>query len=189
MRYPKKVIQQIYALIKLQTENHSVKELSELYNVSRSGYYKWLGRNGQPNRYELAQNHLDDYVKDIHTHYPAMGYRQIRDILQLKTGCKVCDLSVWRSMRRLKIQSYVRKSKYPSRPGNEHDKHPNLLNREFFAAKPLQKVVSDITYIKHNGKWFCLVCFLDLFNNEVVEWELSDSFDNLFVIQTAKKAY
>lgn len=90
-------------------------------------------------------------------------------------------------MRRLQIHGYLRKSQYPSRPGTEHDVHPNLLNREFHASKPLQKVASDITYIKYGGKWFFLVCYLDLFNNEIVEWQLSDSLDNFFVIQSAKR--
>lgn len=126
-------------------------------------------------------------MKDIHAHYSSMGYRQIRDTLLLQTGWAVCDISVWRSMQRLHIQGYVRKCKYPSRPGNEHETYPNLLNREFQAAKPLQKVATDITYIKHGGKWFYLVCYLDLFNNEIVEWQLSDSFDNQFVIQSAKR--
>ena len=158
-----------------------------LYGVSRSGYYKWQQRRGKPNSYELAQKHLDEYVRDINRHYPSMGYRQIRDTLLLQTGWKVCDLSVWRSMKRLHIQGYIRKSKYLSNPGNEHNVHPNLLNRQFHAGRPLEKVVSDITYIKHKGKWFYLVCYLDLFNNEIVEWELSQSFDNLFVIQSAKR--
>ena len=75
-RYPKKVIQQIYSLIRRQAETHSIKELCELYAVSRSGYYKWLSRNGQPNRYGNMQRQLDAYVKDMHAHYPSMGYRQ-----------------------------------------------------------------------------------------------------------------
>lgn len=116
-----------------------------------------------------------------------MGYRQIRDTLQLQTGWRVCDLSVWRSMQRLKIKGFVRKYKYQSKSGSEHKVYPNLLNREFHADLPLQKVVSDITHIKHCGKWFFLVCHLDLFNNEIVEWELSDSFDARFVIQCTKR--
>lgn len=116
-----------------------------------------------------------------------MGYRQVRDFLQLTTGQQVRDLSVWKSMRRLHIQGYRRKSNYPSQPGKEHDIHPNVWNREFHSTKPLPKIASDITYIKHNGKWYFLVCYLDLFNNEIVEWQLSESFDNLFVIQSAKR--
>ena len=37
--------------------------------------------------------------------------------------------------------------------------------------------------------YYCsrLVCFLDLFNNEVVEWQLSESFDNTFVLQAVRR--
>jgi len=162
-------------------------ELCQLNGVSRSGYYKWLRRGSKPNRYEKNQIILDTYVRDIHAHYPSMGYRQIRDTLLLQTDWVVCDLSVWKSMKRLGIKGYMRKSRYPSSPGNENADFPNILNRAFHADTPLQKVVSDITYIKHKGKWFFLVCYLDLFNNEIVEWELSDTFDNSFVIRSAKK--
>lgn len=41
--------------------------------------------------------------------------------------------------------------------------------------------------MKYRGKWFFLVCFLDLFNNEVLEWELSNTFDNMFVIHAARR--
>ena len=137
--------------------------------VSRSGYYKWLNRIGYLNRYETLHRQLDMYVKDIHAHYPSMGYRQIRDTLQLQTGWNVCDVSVWKSMRRLHIHGYIRKNKLPSRPGNEHEIHPNLLNRDFHASKPLQKVASDITYIKYRGKWFYLVCYLGQFTRHYTQ--------------------
>ena len=116
-----------------------------------------------------------------------MGYRQVRDTLLLQTGWRVCDRSVLKSMNRLNVKGYVRKGKYSHPHGNEHDVYPNILNRAFHADLPLQKVVSDITYIKHSGKWFFLVCYLDLFNNEIVEWELSDAFDNCFVIRSARR--
>lgn len=177
----------MYALIQCKATDYSITELCQLYGVSRSGYYKWLARNDYRNRYEQAQTALDDLVRDIHAHYPSMGYRQIRDTLLLQTGWKVCDLSVWKSMRRLGIRGYMRKSRYPSTPGHQHKEIPNILNRQFHADFPLQKVASDITYIRHRGKWFFLVCFLDLFNNEVVEWQLSQSFDSLFVIQAARR--
>lgn len=108
------MIQQTYALVQEQLSRYFVMELCRLYVVSRSGYYKWLGRSNQPNRYERTQNILDHYVRDIHSHYPSMGYRQIRDTLLLQTGCHVCDLSVWKSMKRLHIKGYVRRRKYSS---------------------------------------------------------------------------
>lgn len=51
----------------------------------------------------------------------------------------------------------------------------------------MQKIVTDVTYIKHNGKWYYLAGYLDLFNNEIVEWELSDTFDNFLVMRPAER--
>ena len=51
----------------------------------------------------------------------------------------------------------------------------------------MQKIVTDVTYIKHNGKWYYLAGYLDLFNNEIMEWELSDTFDNFLVMRPAER--
>lgn len=66
-----------------------------------------------------------------------------------------------------------------------HDQgFPHLLNR---GISPLQKVALDITCIKYRGKWFYLICYSGWFNNEIAEWQRSDSFDNLFVIRSARR--
>ena len=51
----------------------------------------------------------------------------------------------------------------------------------------MQKIVTDVTYIKHHGKWYYLAGYMDLFNNEIVEWELSDKFDNFLVMKPAER--
>lgn len=53
--------------------------------------------------------------------------------------------------------------------------------------KQMQKIATDVTYIKHNGKWYYLAGYLDLFNNEILEWELSDTFDNFLVMKPAER--
>lgn len=182
------MIQSLYAQIQAQASKHSIAELCSVYGVSRSGYYKWLGRREQLNRYEAAQQHLDTYVADIHAHNPDMGYRQVRDTLELEFGLKLCDLTVWRSMKRLCIHGYTRKRKLPTTyAGMEHTRYSNILGRNFKSDKPMQKIVTDVTYIKHRGKWFYLAAYLDLFNNEIVEWELSDTFDNFLVLRPARR--
>ena len=118
-----------------------------------------------------------------------MGYRQLRDKLELETGWQVCDVSVWRSMKRRNIRGYTRKARYLYSSGKEHHIHPNISNRKFNTLDPLRKVVSDITYIKHKGKCYYLICYLYLFNNEVIEWELSDSLGVKFVLDSAQKGF
>ena len=181
------MIQEMYADIYRQSEKHSVSELCDIYNVSRSGYYKWLKRDGQLNRYEKTNQILDNYVLDIHNHHPMMGYRQIRDKLCLDFGWIVSDPTVWKSMKRLRIKGYFPRRKVPVAEGTEHARYGNILNRNFRSDRPLEKIVTDVTYIKYNNKWYYLAGYLDLFNNEIVEWELSDTFDNLLVMRPAER--
>ena len=141
------MIRQMYAEIQKQTGRHSVRELCSIYGVSRSGYYKWLKRAGQVNRYEKTHEILDRYVSDIHAHHPMMGCRQIRDKLRIEFGWSVSDPTVWKSMRRLKIHGYTRRQKTAAAGRNmEHIRYPNVLNRNFKAEKPMQKIVTDVTY-------------------------------------------
>ena len=182
------MIQEMYAEIQKQTDKHSVSELCAIYGVSRSGYYKWLKRAGELNQYEKVHEILDNYVLDIHSHHPMMGYRQIKDKLCLAFGWIVSDPTVWKSMRRLGIHGYTRRRKAAAAGSSlEHIRYSNVLNRKFKAERPLEKIVTDVTYIKHNGKWYYLAGYLDLFNNEIVEWELSDTFDNFLVIRPAER--
>ncbi len=181
------MIQEMYSEIQRKTDKYSVSELCSIYGVSRSGYYKWVKRNGQLNRYEKANLILDKYVQDIHNHHPMMGYRQIRDTLCLEYGWNVSDPTVWKSMKRLGIHGYTRRHKSSTTPGLEHVRYPNVLNRRFQAERPMEKIVTDVTYIKHNRKWYYLAAYLDLFNNEIVEWELSETFDNFLVMRPAER--
>ena len=182
------MIHEMYAEIQKQTDKHSVSELCDVYGVSRSGYYKWLKRADQLNRYEKTHKILDSYVQDIHSHHPMMGYRQIRDKLCLEFGWLVSDPTVWKAMKRLGIHGYTRRRKSPvAMSGMEHVRYGNILNRNFRAERPLEKIVTDVTYIKHKGKWYYLAGYLDLFNNDIVAWELSDTFDNLLVMNPAER--
>lgn len=166
----------------------SIKELCSIYGVSRSGYYKWLKRKGQSNQYQIWHNQLDILVKDIHSHYPSAGYRTINDILLNTHGLVICDVSVWKSMKRLNIKGYIRKSKEAAvNQGSEHSVFPNVLNRKFKADMPMQKIVTDVTYIENKGKWYYLACFMDLFNNEIIDYEFGDKFDNFLVMKPAQR--
>lgn len=182
------MIQQMYDKIRQHTDKHSITELCKIYGVSRSGYYKWLRRNGEQNRYEKTQSILDNYVMDIHSHHPMMGYRSIRDTLKLEFGWIVSDPSVWKSMKRLNIHGYTRRRKgYDPASGLQHTRYKNELKQNFKSDQPFQKIVTDVTYIKYQGKWHYMAAYLDLYNNEILEWELSNVFDNLLVMRPAER--
>lgn len=137
----------MYAEIQKQTDKHSVSELCEIYGVSRSGYYKWLKRAGQLNRYEKTHKILDSYVLDIHSHHPMMGYRQIRDKLYLEFGWIVSDPTVWKSMKRLRIHGYTRQQ--------ESYGHRNQLRTHPLCQRTEQRIQSREAYAED-----CDGCYL-----------------------------
>ena len=55
--------------------------------------------------------------------------------------------------------------------------YPNRLKRKFHATAPQQKMVTDITYISDGTNFHYLSVIQDLFNNEIVAWQLSERND------------
>jgi putative transposase len=62
---------------------------------------------------------------------------------------------------------------------------PNVLNREFMAEAVLKKFVTDITYVRIDFVYLSVI--LDLCNNEIVAWKLSERNDLQLVLDTAKQ--
>ena len=44
----------------------------------------------------------------------------------------------------------------------------NILNRDFVSEYPLQKIVTDLTYVRIGKKWHYICVILDLFNREII---------------------
>ncbi|PFX85637.1 hypothetical protein COL40_20650 [Bacillus toyonensis] len=64
----------------------------------------------------------------------------------------------------------------------------NHLNRDFQASKPNEKWVTDITYLIFNGQRLYLSAIKDLYNNEIIAYEISRRNDLKLVLDTLKKA-
>lgn len=60
----------------------------------------------------------------------------------------------------------------------------NLLNRHFEATVPLQKLVTDITYLPFVQKQLYLSSIQDLYNGEIVAYPIGDCQDTDFVLNT-----
>ena len=62
----------------------------------------------------------------------------------------------------------------------------NKLNREFQAEKPLEKLVTDITYLYFGSCKRYLSSIMDLYNHnrEIVAYTISDCQDIDFVLDT-----
>ncbi|WP_164704050.1 DDE-type integrase/transposase/recombinase, partial [Pseudomonas viridiflava] len=67
----------------------------------------------------------------------------------------------------------VRPKKYRSYKGTVGKIAPNLLERNFTAQRPNQKWVTDVTEFKVANRKLYLSPVMDLYNGEIVAYELS----------------
>ncbi|GAA3266435.1 hypothetical protein GCM10017706_30030 [Lactococcus lactis subsp. hordniae] len=115
----------------------------------------------------------------IRTEHPNAGYRPMVELLKQR-GFHINHKKVQRLMKKLglRVTSYWRKSrKYNSYKGKVGTVAKNKLHRRFKTSIPHQKITTDTTEFKYyeNGiqKKCYLNPFLDLFNNEVLSFEIS----------------
>ncbi len=105
-------------------------------------------------------------------HKGRYGYRRITAELR-RAGEEVNHKTVQRLMRVLGLKSVVRVKKYRSYREEVDRVAPNRLNRQFDAVKPCQKWVTDVTEFKVHGQKLYLSPILDLYNGEIVAYEMS----------------
>ncbi len=60
----------------------------------------------------------------------------------------------------------------------------NILDRNFQSDRPLEKLVTDITYLPYRQKQLYLSSILDLYNGEVIAFTIGDKQDTDFVLNT-----
>ena len=60
----------------------------------------------------------------------------------------------------------------------------NIMNRNFKAHRPLEKLVTDITYIPFGSKMLYLSPIMDLYNGEIIAYTLRDKQDVSSVLDT-----
>jgi putative transposase len=131
---------------------------------------------------------LKSHIQNIyHEHKGRYGYRRITLTLRL-SGIKVNHKRVQRLMTELDLKSKVRPKRYKSYKGEIGKIAPNLVKRKFTADKPNQKWVTDVTEFKVGEQKVYLSPVIDLFNQEVVSYEVRKTVKLTLVTDMLKTA-
>ena len=149
-------------------EKYPIVFLCQLMGVSKSGYYKWKGRQGKPNRYEQDRQLLTKLLAEQHEQHPSHGYHMLADDVFQATGWIFSHNLAHKCCKEAGIHSKARKYHYKKKEGEEHIKFPNVVDGNWNAEKPIQIVVSDMTVFKNNGKNWEWTLLVDTFNNEIL---------------------
>lgn len=139
-------------------------------NMARSSFYYYEKRSKTTDKYF----ELKELIKHIyHKHKGRYGYRRITDELN-NQGVIVNHKTILRLMKSIGLKSVIRVKKYKSYKGEQGKIAPNLLQRNFKAAAPNQKWATDITEFNVSGKKLYLSPIIDLFNQEIISYELTE---------------
>nr|WP_127510492.1 MULTISPECIES: IS3 family transposase [Paenibacillus] len=157
-----------------------VKQACAWLGIARATYYRWKAA------YETKQtNPIVEIIRQrCQEHRFRYGYRKITALLQKEQS--INHKRVQRIMQREGLQCRVRvKKRKPT--GQPAQPAEHLLKRQFQADGPLNKLVTDITYLPFGSRMLYLSSILDLYNGEVVAYSIADKQDTEIVLDTLRQ--
>lgn len=157
----------------------------KLSGIVRSTYYYYLKQKDVDKYEDLKQK----IIEIFNQHKSRYGYRRILAVLKQK-GYTINHKTVQKLMNTLGLKGKQRKNgKYHSYKGEVGKVADNILKRDFYAAKPFEKLSTDVTEFKVSGNKVYLSPVMDLYNREIVSysislspnlWQIREMLDKLF---------
>lgn len=158
--------------------------MCSFFGVSRSGYYSFVQRLGQPE----ADAELAKVIKDCQSRCgKTYGYRRVWLWLKQRNIHRN-PKTVLRVMNKYELLSEIRRHKTWTQMGQQVHKYENLLNRDFQAARPNSKWVTDISYIQTGQGVLYLSMIRDLYDNSIVAYKTATDQAVHLVLDTIRQA-
>lgn len=177
-----------YAWIETHRTELSIATMCRVHNVSSSGFYAW--RNRKPSQQQQRREQLTEQIRMIHSaSNGTYGSPKIhRALKQMGTLCN--RKTVAKCMKRAGICSKTTKKHRVCTTDSNHNLPiaENLLARDFSAARPNEKYVGDITYIRTTTGWLYLAVVIDLYSRMVVGWSMAVTMQATLVIDALQMA-
>ena len=142
--------------------------LLNISGLSRSTYYYHFNKK-DVDKYEHEKEAILKIFKDNKGRY---GYRRI--LFELRDyGYTINHKTVLKLMQELGIKGKMRRSKYKSYKGELGKVAPNIMNRNFVASQPFEKLATDVTEFNINDTKVYLSPIMDLYNREIISYNIS----------------
>ena len=170
----------------------SVSFMLRISGISRTNYYRWLRENPVKDEELILRIKEIQETKNKSGQTYTKGAKTVAQMLKQDENnpITVNHKKVSRIMSENNLHAKVKRRKHPkhyyaAKKEKASNLPDNILNREFTAQKPNEKLVTDITYIKIiNNQWCFLSAVKDLFNREIVAYALSTVLNEQLVLDT-----
>lgn len=123
-----------------------------------------------------------------HEHKGRYGYRRVTAEM-CNRGIVINHKTVQRLMVEMCLKSRIRKVRYHSYKGEVGKIAPNIIARDFAAEAPNRKWATDVTQINIGAVKLYLSPILDMFNGEIISYNISKSPNMEQVYDMLNKAF
>ncbi|MGI5250362.1 IS3 family transposase [Actinacidiphila glaucinigra] len=170
-------------------DGYSVARLCRVLGVNRSTYYSWLAGRETVAERQRAEDELTEEIREIHgKSRGAYGAPRVTAVLR-RRGRRINRKKVERIMRERDIRGITRRRRRSlTRADTKAAPSPDLVGRDFTAAEPGTKLVSDITYLPTLAGWWYLATVLDLATREVIGYAMADHHRAELVVDALRMA-
>lgn len=178
-----------YAFMEAHAASYRLKQMCNVLEVSRSGYYDWKRRKGTIAPRKERQQERDAQILAAFTESKQRSGSPRLTIELSNEGIDANRKTVANSMQRQQLRAKAAK-KFKATTNSNHNLPvaPNLLERDFSATETNQKYAGDITYLWTNEGWLYLAVFIDLFSRKVVGWSVSERMTSELVCDALQMA-
>ena len=166
-------------------QKYSLEILLSVAQLPRATFYYHLKKQKQADKYETSKAEIKAIFHENKGRY---GYRRITVELRNRK-IFLNHKTVQKLMKQLGLVCCVRIKKYHSYKGEVGKIAPNLLNRDFYAEKPNEKWVTDVTEFSLFGKKLYLSPILDLHSGYLVSYTISEHPTLSMVTSMLEKAF
>ena len=167
------------SLISVLQQEYSVREICETLGFNRSSFYY------HPQE-DPSEALLRSEIETLAGRYPRYGYRRITQLL-LRRGYTVGTRRVARLMKKSNLLVSVKRACQTTKSLQGEKPWSNLLvNLE--VSRQDQVWVSDITYVRLNGRFIYVCLLMDVFTRMIKAWQISQHLNQSLTLKPLKEA-
>ncbi|MXR09828.1 IS3 family transposase, partial [Mycoplasma hyorhinis] len=177
-------IKKIYNIVKADKNLRLTQVLKE-FSIPISTFYYELKKEDFDKKNEEIISQMKLIFVENKARY---GKRRIKAELNNR-DYKIGIKKVRRLMEKFNLKAICPRKKYKSYKGTVGKIADNILNRNFVATQPNQKWTTDVTEFSGPFGKAYLSPILDMFNGEVIAWDLSTSANNQQIRKMLQRAF
>jgi putative transposase len=177
-----------YRMIDELSGSHAVRDLCQLFGVTRSGYYVW--RSGRETMRDIQNRKLTEEIKEVfEAKRGRYGSPRITAELR-RQGQRYNHKRVERLMRQAQLKGRTGRRRKVRTTDSDHDEPiaPNLLLARSAPTKRDEVWVADITYVPTAEGWLFVAAVMDLYSRQILGWSVWENLTAAGALQALARA-